>query len=83
MKNPINDIASGMQQLQENQDGTLKGGFLSITGGRYRIILGMSSANMENSNCTNTIPESSGGCCNDSCSGSDNTLSCHNGCRIE
>ena len=33
-------INANMQQLQENQDGTLTGGFVSITGGRYRIIIG-------------------------------------------
>ncbi|MBS1585722.1 MAG: hypothetical protein JSS82_09265 [Bacteroidetes bacterium] len=35
----INNIIDGMDGLQENQDGTLSNGYISITGGRYRMIL--------------------------------------------
>jgi hypothetical protein len=39
MKNNINVLSAQIQQLDENQDGTITGGFLSITGGRHRIVL--------------------------------------------
>jgi hypothetical protein len=40
MKNYIDYIAENIEELQERQDGTLKGGYLSITEGRFRIVLG-------------------------------------------
>jgi hypothetical protein len=40
MNNTVESIVAKMQELQNNQDGTLKGGFISVTAGRYRIIVG-------------------------------------------
>ena len=39
MTNSFGNIYANMQQLRENENGTLQGGFVSITGGRYRIII--------------------------------------------
>lgn len=43
MSSSINSIAAAMQQLGENNDGTLNGGFLSVTDMRYRIIIDSNS----------------------------------------
>ena len=54
----INNIISGMDDLQENQDGTLGGGFISVKNGRYRIIIDGSTPSYEYThnpdNCDNT-----------------------------
>lgn len=54
----INDLYNGMESLEPNQDGTFKGGFISATGGRFRIILGdvveppTPTEHPKNQNCT-------------------------------
>ena len=88
MKNTCTDKIANMQQLQQNQDGTLKGGYISITDGRYRIIIGPHKPT------PNYVPNnpSCGGsgsvntaCTNGDCAGSTNhigTQACANGCCI-
>lgn len=67
MNNSLGNIAANMQQMQENQDGTLSGGFVSVTGGRYRIIVGTnpkpSSSDRESpGHKTNATPSAPGSC---------------------
>ena len=38
MSDSIKRIISSMQSLEDNQDGTLKGGFVSVSGRRFRLI---------------------------------------------
>ena len=40
MSESIKRIVNGMQSLEDNEDGTLKGGYVSVTGGRHRIVIG-------------------------------------------
>lgn len=75
----INNIIGGMDDLQENQDGTLKGGYLSITGGRYRVIIdnnNVDPAEAPNRECRNTGSMScanhNAACTNDYCDHSKN-----------
>ena len=80
--NNNNNIAANMQQLQENQDGTLTGGFLSVSNGRPRIIIGGADSGQPtfhfdhttNCFCYNNVP---GGCRNTIC-GADNHGPCGN-----
>jgi len=75
MSNSCKNITANMQQVQESQDGTITGGFVSVTGGRYRVILdpyggATSGAYVTNKfNCGRTH---NGGCFNLDCPSSTN-----------
>lgn len=67
-----------MDGLHENQDGTLKGGYISLTSGRYRVIIGTDeharSNRKENDSCGDRTNMQ---CDNQKCQGSKN-YECHN-----
>jgi|GEM_PF-3448376 len=77
---------NNLPPLEENQDGTLKGGFVSVVGGRYRIIL--TDTNTDGSdqranigNCNHDCHGTNAGCVNWNCDGSTNnmtTVTCNN-----
>jgi hypothetical protein len=76
MASSINNLSTNMQQISANSDGTINGGFVSITGGRYRMIIGgpggqAFAANEKRCNhqaCENRVD----------CSGSTNDFDCTN-----
>ena len=52
-QNSINNLTA-ISNLSQNQDGTLSGGFISVMGGRFRVIIDNSADNAEginNYNC--------------------------------
>ena len=84
MEIPNSNIAADMQQLRENQDGTLQGGFLSMANGRPRIIIDNDHVNEKtnqcgNSRCFDKVNES---CENHRCASNHNLMGglgvCHN-----
>ena len=82
-------IIGNMESLNKNQDGTFKGGFISASGRRYRLILGnftgWADTYPTNGHCTGTQENSA--CENSVCPGSTNAVVvegthetyCHNG----
>jgi hypothetical protein len=80
----INKLLSKFRASLEMNDGTLKDGYLSVTGGRYRIIInetGNNNDGMNNDDPVNlptlwdnmTCGGTNGGCTNYSCDGTTNT----------
>lgn len=71
--NNTNSLSEKLRALQENNDGTLKGGYLSLSGGRYRIIINANNddPNGNNPNYLPTVWD------NMSCGGSTN-MACKN-----
>jgi len=87
MNNTLNSIFAGVKKMQQNQDGTIQGGYLSVTNGRYRIMVTDDPGNpsaivWDNTSCTGENK----GCKNQACPGSHNTkggfLDCINGSCI-
>ncbi len=64
------DLNKYRSSTSANQDGTLSGGFVSVTGGRFRIVIGQGIAEQgkTNDSCTNR----------DDCTGDNNTWKCSN-----
>ena len=88
MSNSIGSIISKMQQMQESQDGTLNGGYLSITSGRYRIIIdpnGPAPGEVK-CNAANCGGSTNDYCRNDDCPNTTNNSTvegnCDNGCCV-
>ena len=80
MADSMKNIISRMQQLQDNQDGTMKGGYISLSGNRPRIIVGGGDGGntpewVSNTNCTEDCSnKTNSGCTNKICHGSTNSL---------
>lgn len=82
-----NYLFNKMQQLASNQDGTLTGGFLSVSGRRLRIVYdnndGEQDANLLRTNQDCPYSTNDDNCHNDNCPKSknyDNNGSCVNTC---
>jgi hypothetical protein len=75
MNYQFSDILKKMELLMQGQNGNLNGGFLSITNGRYRLVITDQNPGNPQYSVTNRADK----CTNESaCGGSTNTKNCHN-----